>query len=177
MSDLEESDEKQLLDLLTSDTVALARYKGLKDYQRSICSWWINSAPTQQRRTERLQRLARRLSWLAFAPEYDLSNMAFSELDALYGLPAHLNSLPPDERRIAIREGRALGSYHYRNFDDGGVLFYRLEPDHKAQDDVMLVYARPCVLTGDILRALNYNNWDNIAEIRDIFGVADKQDR
>jgi hypothetical protein len=171
MEDARETDRLTLEALLRDNPEAQGRYARLRDYQKNICLDWIADAATPALREQRVARLVRRLWLTAFDPMRDLYGPTLSELDDLYGPPQSLRDLHPDEQALAVAERRVLGTYHYRNFDDGGTRFYIIEPGDKLLDPVMMVYARPCVLTENLMRWLNYNDIETVREIYELFDV------
>jgi hypothetical protein len=169
MDSAREKDRPALEALLRDNPEAQARYARLPDYKKKICLDWIADAATPGLREQRVVRLVRRLWLTAFDPMLHLYAPTFSELDDLYGPPQPLLDLPPDEQDRAVAERRVLGTYHYRNFDDGGTRFYIIEPGHKRFDPVMMVYAPPCVLTESLMRWLNYNDLETVRELCEWF--------
>jgi hypothetical protein len=164
-----EADRLALEAALRENPEAQARYAKLAAFRKEICLDWIADAATPALREQRVARLVRRLWLTTFDPMRDLYGPTFSELDDLYGPPQSLLDLPLDEQDVAVAERRVLGSYHYRNFDDGGTTFYILKPEDPRHDPVMAVYARPCVLTENLMRWLNYNDLESVSELRDWF--------
>jgi hypothetical protein len=67
-----------------------------------------------------------------------------------------------------------LGAYHYRNFDDGGTTFYIVSSTDRLLDDVLMVFARPCVLTEQVIGWLNRNNLETMREVRGWFGLPEE---
>ena len=171
MDDAQETDRLALEALLRDNPEAQGRYAKLADYQKKICLNWIADAATPALREQRIPRLVRRLWLTTFDPRRDLFGPTLSELEDLYGPPQPLQDLTPEERTLALAERRVLGTYHYRNFDDGGTTFYVILPGHKMVDPVMVVYARPCVLTENLMRWLNYNDLETVRELRELFDV------
>jgi hypothetical protein len=174
MENLRETARLALEALLEDNPEAQGRYARLADYKKKICLDWIVDAPTPELREQRVARLVRRLWLTVFDPMYDLCGPTLTELEDLYGPPQPLLDLPPDEQDRAVAERRVLGTYHYRNFDDGGTQFYIIEPGHKRFDPVMMVYARPCVLAENLMRWLNYNDIETVRELYDYFGLPHK---
>ena len=170
MDSARETDRLALEAALRDNPEAQGRYTKLADFRKEICLDWIADAATPALREQRLPRLVRRLWLTTFDPMRDLYGPTLSELDDLYGPPQHLRDLPPDEQDRAVAEHRVLGTYHYRNFDDGGTSFYIIKPGDKRSDPVMLVYAPPCVLTENLMRWLNYNDIETVRELRELFG-------
>jgi hypothetical protein len=156
-----------LHDLLSEEPSAQAHFDQLADYERKMCFDWIADAPTAVLREQRICRLARRLWLTSFDPMYDLADLAFSELEDLYGAPRLLQHLPEDERLLALQEGRVLGGNHERNYDDSRVWFRTVSPRDRLWDEVSIVYPRPCVLTSAVTGWLDYNGWDTTSETRD----------
>jgi hypothetical protein len=167
MPPIGEEDLQMLHTLLDAEPEARARYNQLAGYKQEMCLRWIADAPEPRLREQRIRRLVRRLWLTAFDPYYDLGPMTLSELDAHYGPPRQLLRVPEPEQAEALRERRVLGAYHYRNFDDGGTSFYIVDAGTTRVDEFMLVYRRPCLLTGNIIGWLNRNNIETVAEMRD----------
>jgi hypothetical protein len=155
---------------LDDNPASQARYAQLSDFKKEMCLRWIGEASTPDLRERRARLLVRRLWLTAFDPFFHMADVMFAELSDLYGPPQPLRTLPVAEQIEAINERRVLGAYHYRNFDDGGTAFYIVAPDDKLLDDVLLIYARPCVLTDRITGWLNRNNLETMREVRDYFG-------
>ncbi len=161
-----------LEELLSEEPEALERFKKLKDFERDMCYRWIKDAPTPFLREQRIYRLARRLWLTSFDPYYDIGpDLMLPELDDLYGSPRPFSHLSPEEQALALQEGRALGANHTRNYDDAGTWFRVLAPDDRPLDDLLVVYARPCVLTEDTVSWLNRNGWETMREVYDWFGI------
>ncbi len=159
---------------LDREPLAQQRYSKIADFEKDMCARWVSEAETVEMREQRIGRLVRRFSIMSFAPYFHIADLMGAELDALYGPPQQLQSLPPGEQEMALSEGRVLGAYHYRNFDDGGTTFYIVGTGNKLLDDVLLVYARPCVLTAQIIGWLNRNNLETMGEVREWFGLPEK---
>lgn len=162
-----------LQELLGEEPSARERWEEMADFKREMCLEWIAEAPTPLLREQRLYRLARRLWLTSFDPYYELASLMLGELDDLYGPPRPLDHLPPEEQSLALRERRVLGANHTRNYDDAGTWFRVVGPDDRPLDDIMIVYARPCVLTEGIARWVNYNGWETNRDAMEWLGLSE----
>jgi hypothetical protein len=171
MGDTWKKDRLALQALLRDEPSARARYARLAGYERELCFRWIADAPTALLREQRIRRLARRLWLTSFEPMYDIGSLAFAELDDLYGSPRFLHHLSPAEQALALQEQRVLGGNHSRNYDDADVRFRIVAPEDKLLDDILMAYARPCVLTEQTVEWLNCNGWERIDEVRTWFDL------
>lgn len=162
-----------LEEMLSRELSARERYAKLPGYKVDMCLRWVAEGATPVLREQRISRLVRRLWLTSFDPYYDIASLMLGELDYLYGAPQPLQHLPPSEQAIALSEQRVLGTYRYRNFDDGGILFYIVAPASKLLDDVLMVYERPCRLTQQIIGWLNRNNLETMQEVRESFGLTE----
>jgi hypothetical protein len=161
MSSERNEHEITLKELLSEEPEAQARYAKLPAYQKEMCLRWVAEAQDPILREQRLHRLVRRLWLTAFDPMYDMADLALGELSDLYGPPQLLKRLSPEEQALAVREGRALGGNHTRNFDDAGTWFRAIPPDEEQpRDDFVLVFPRPCVLTKRAVEWINHNWWE-----------------
>ncbi|MDQ3928293.1 MAG: hypothetical protein M3328_03995 [Chloroflexota bacterium] len=156
--------------LLSEEPSAQARYERLAGFERKMCFQWIADAPTPVLREQRICRLARRLWLTSFKPFYELASVMFAELGDLYGAPRLLSHLPPEEQKRALQEQRVLGVDHYRNYD-AETRFRLVAPQDRLLDDLLMVYARPCVLTEGIVRWLNLNEWETIQDVIEWFDL------
>lgn len=162
----------ELEQALAGEPEARKQYEKLADYKKEMCSRWIGEAETEELRERRVRRLMRYLGRGAFDPYYMLGYLMFEELDEVYGEPQPLSELSPDEQKEAFEEKRVLAAYQYRNFDDGGINFYiAKENDNRYPSDVVVVYKRPCVLTGEIVHWLDRISLETMSEVRAMFGV------
>jgi hypothetical protein len=161
-----DSDQRLLERLLSGDAEAQKRYTRLKDFQVDMCFRWIDEASTPELREQRIRRLARRLQLTAFDPYYDLAGMVIDELTDLYGPSRLFSELTPEEQAAALRERRVLGASHTRNFDDSGTWLRAPGPDDRLNDDILVVYPHPCVLTERDIAWLQRNDWETNEEAR-----------
>jgi hypothetical protein len=135
-----------------------------------MCHRWLDDAPTPELRADRIRRLARWMGMPSFQPQYDLGYVTLSEIDDLYGNPRPMREFTPEELELAVEEHRVVGATHLRNFDDATVKFSLIRPGDRLNDDLILVYSRPCRLTDRLVRWLDYNNFEQIYELREMFG-------
>src|SRR5579859_4415140 len=149
---------------LSAAPPAHTRYAQLDAQDQQTCLDWILSAPTGVLCEHRVHRLVQQLRGGSLDPRYDLGALTFAVLADLYGPPRLLRDLPPAEQALARQERRVLGGSYYRNYDDSEVRFGIVTPDDKLNDELILAYARPCILTKETTRWLNYNGWETLGD-------------
>jgi hypothetical protein len=160
--------------VLGEEGAARQRYLKLADFKKDMCARWVSEAAGVELREERVGRLLRRFSIMSFDPYFEIGDLMGAELDDHFGPAQQLRTMPIDEQEMALKEGRVLGAYHYRNFDDGGTTFYIVSSTDRLLDDVLMVYARPCVLTEQVIGWLNHNNLETMREVRAWFGLPEE---